>query len=148
MIPPAFDDIQLWIDFRKFMKERLKLKDIVQHWLFELIVSILIIATFINAIFLVYNVFAVSELLDNIFVWIFVLELILRIIAIGPENFFADRWNNLDSFIVLLAVVFFFIPSQGRASSTVRMGRIFRIASLLRIISHSNYLNHMRFRFL
>ena len=66
------------------MKHTFKVKIIVQHWVFELIVSIFIICTFINAIFLVYEIFAVSATLDDISVWIFVAELALRIIGFGP----------------------------------------------------------------
>ena len=148
MIPPAFDDVQIWVQFRDFMKHTLKIKLIVKHWIFELVVSILIICTFINVIFLVYDVFTISKTLDDISVWIFVVELLFRIIGIGPENFFADRWNNLDSFLVILGMIFFFIPISDGVSSIARMARIFRIASLLRVISHSNYMNGVRFKFL
>jgi len=147
MIPPSFDDIECWLNFRKFLNSRFKLKKIVHHMAFELVVSFLIIATFINAIFLVYNVFTVAIVIDDVFVWIFVVELIIRIIAIGPENFFADRWNNLDTFLVFLGFIFFFIPVSHGASSLARMARIFRVGSLLRIISHSNYLNNFKFSF-
>ena len=147
MIPPSFDDIQLWIDFRNYMKNTLHVKAIVQHWIFELVASIVILATFINAIFLVYDVFAVSKTIDDVLVWVFVLELAFRIIAIGPENFFADRWNNLDSILVVLGTVFFFIEGEINISSLARMGRIFRIASLARIISHSNFINNFRIPF-
>ena len=147
MIPPSFDDIQLWIDFRNYMKNTLHVKAIVQHWIFELVASIVILATFINAIFLVYDVFAVSKTIDDVLVWVFVLELAFRIIAIGPENFFADRWNNLDSILVVLGTVFFFIEGEINISSLARMGRIFRIASLTRIISHSNFINNFRVPF-
>ena len=34
MIPPSFDDIQLWIDFRNYMKNSFHIKAIVQHWIF------------------------------------------------------------------------------------------------------------------
>jgi len=74
--------------------------------------------------------------------------LTLRIVAIGPENFFADRWNNLDTFLVVLGVAFFFLPVSNNAGSIARIGRIFRVASLLRIISHSNFLKKKDVRFI
>lgn len=138
MTPPAFDDIKAWVDFRKFMNTRFHLKAIVNHWLFEVIASLLILLSFINAIFFIYNRTTLVEIFDDIFVWIFVAELILRVIGIGPENFFADRWNNLDAFLVIFSVIFFFF--QGNAGSIARMGRIFRLARLLRIIAHTNFL--------
>lgn len=72
-------------------------------------------------------------------------ELALRIIAIGPENFFPDRWNNVDTFLVIIGVTFFFVPVKNNADSIVRMSRIFRIASLLRLVSHSTFLENNKF---
>ena len=88
-----------------------------------------------------------SKTIDDVLVWVFVVELAFRIIAIGPENFFADRWNNLDSLLVVLGTAFFFIPGDINISSLARMGRIFRIASLVRIISHSNFINNFKLPF-
>lgn len=84
---------------------------------------------------------------DTIFTWVFLAELILRVIGYGPESFFADRWNNLDAFLVIISVVFFFILDANNASGSIaRMGRIFRLARLLRIISHSNFLEGVKLR--
>ena len=71
----------------------------------------------------------------------------MRIVAIGPENFFADRWNNLDSFLIILAFIFFWLPVSDGASSLAQIGRIFRIAGLLRIISRSSFTDTLSFRF-
>jgi hypothetical protein len=66
------------------MNGKLNLKRIVKHWFFELVVSILIILSFINAIFFMFQYTALLETFDNIFVWIFFVELIIRIVAYGP----------------------------------------------------------------
>ena len=55
MTPPSFDDIEVWVKFRKFFNVTLRLKVIVKHWFFELMVSVIIILSFINAIFFIYN---------------------------------------------------------------------------------------------
>ena len=34
MMPPMFDDVQCWVKFRRFINRTLKLKLIVQHWMF------------------------------------------------------------------------------------------------------------------
>ena len=128
------------------MKNTFHLKELVQHWVFELCITILIVFSFVNALILSYDVWETAAILDDIFVWIFLVELILRVIAIGPENFFADRWNNLDSVLVLMGLIFFFLPIESGASSIARIGRIFRVASLLRIISHSNFMD-LSYRF-
>ena len=72
MLPPIFDDIQRWIDFRKFVNSRLKLKAIVKHWFFELIVSIIIILSFINAIFLMFYDIQINSTFNAVFVYIFI----------------------------------------------------------------------------
>lgn len=55
MTPPKYDDLEWWINFRGFMNQTLRLKFLVKHWIFELIVSIIIILSFINAIFFIYG---------------------------------------------------------------------------------------------
>lgn len=82
---------------------------------------------------------SLASTFDTVFVWVFFAELLIRIVAIGPENFFNDRWNNVDSFLVMFGITFFFIPDSTGADSVVRMSRIFRIATLARLISHSNF---------
>ena len=84
MIPPTFDDIETWVKFRAFCKEKLHLKFIVHHWLFEAIVSILIVLSFINSLYFSFNDTALVNIFDSIFIWLFLVELIIRIIAIGP----------------------------------------------------------------
>lgn len=121
------------------------LKAMVRHWIFELGISIIIILSFINSIFFIYSYSPLVETFDSIFIWIFASELVMRVVAIGPENFFSDRWNNVDTFLVAVGVTFFFVPIKNNADSIVRMSRIFRIASLLRLISHSNFLSNYHF---
>lgn len=145
MVPPEFDDIQCWIKFREFLNHKLYLKQIVKHWGFELVVSIIIILSFINAIYFMFEYTKLIEIFDNIFVWIFFAELVIRIVAIGPENFFAERWNNVDTFLVIMGIIFFFVPNNNNADGIVRMSRLFRLASLLRLVSHSNFLKDVKF---
>lgn len=85
---------------------------------------------------------------DAVFVWLFFVELLIRIIAIGPENFFIDRWNKVDTLLVMFGITFFFIPDTTGADSVVRMSRIFRIATLARLVSHSNFWKDLNFEIL
>ena len=82
---------------------------------------------------------------DGIFIWVFFVELVVRVIAIGPENFFVDRWNNVDTFLVVFGIAFWIAPLDTNADGLVRMSRIFRLASLLRLVSHSNFLKKFKF---
>ena len=67
------------------------------------------------------------HLIDRIFVWIFTVEIILKIYARGFQ-FFKSNWNNFDFIIVALSL----LPGNGVFSCfrVVRALRIFRTARL------------------
>lgn len=67
--------------------------------------------------------------LDRIFLTIFVIELSLAIIAMGPARFFRDPWRVFDFIVVGIALV----PATG-AFSVLRSLRILRV---LRLVSAS-----------
>lgn len=83
MFPPKYDDIQLWISFRRFINDNLHLKDIVQHWLFDSIVSFLTLLCAVNALIYLFHRHTITHIFDTIFIWLFLAELIIRIIALG-----------------------------------------------------------------
>lgn len=145
MLPPHFDDLEPWLQFRRYVNDQLYLKQILRHWIFDLTVSIIIILSFINAIFFMFAHTTLTETFDSIFIWTFVVELLIRILAIGPENFFIERWNIVDSVLVMVGLLFFFVPNQNNVDGIARMSRIFRLANLLRLVSHSSFLKGMRF---
>jgi voltage-gated sodium channel len=66
-------------------------------------------------------------IIDRVFVWIFVLELVLKLYAYR-FSFFKSNWNNFDFVIVALSL----IPGNGVFSCfrVVRAMRIFRTARL------------------
>ena len=68
-----------------------------------------------------------ADALDQIFVWIFVVEVALKLYAHG-FRFFRSNWNNFDFVIVALSL----IPGNGVFSCfrVVRAMRIFRTARL------------------
>jgi hypothetical protein len=70
------------------------------------------------------------------------MELVIRILAIGPENFFADKWNVADSFIIFISFVLAFMQDS-HIDGLVIIWRIFRIATLLNYLSSKVF--HKRF---
>ena len=84
LLPPALDDFTPWVSFRKYINERLYFKQIASTWVFELIVSILILLAFINSVFYMSNPTDLVQIFDKIFAWLFFIELLIRIIAFGP----------------------------------------------------------------
>ncbi len=67
--------------------------------------------------------------LDSLCLWIFVLEILLKIIACGkqPFNFFKNGWNLFD-FVIIAAA---FIPGLQNQTTVLRLVRLLRVLRLL-----------------
>lgn len=95
----------------------------------QLVIVILIL---LNALFMGLETFqqwreamgVLANILDQIFIWIFLLEVVLKIFAHGLP-FFSSGWNIFDFVIVLSSL----IPGNG-VLSCLRVLRIFRTARL------------------
>ena len=79
----------------------------------------------------------VLEVLDNTYTFAFVLELICKMIGLGPALFFRDPFNILDLIIVLCSVtdmiLFNTILSKYDNSVVVRSIISFRLMRVLRL---------------
>ncbi len=71
-------------------------------------------------------------LLNEIFLGIFIVEILIRITAYGnrPQDYFKDRWNLFD-FIVVFAV---FIPGVRENATILRLVRLLRIVRVISIL--------------
>jgi voltage-gated sodium channel len=72
------------------------------------------------------------DLLNGIFLGVFVVELLLRIASYGsrPQDFFRDGWNVFD-FIVITAA---FLPGVRESSTLLRLVRLLRIVRIFRVL--------------
>lgn len=72
------------------------------------------------------------DFFDHLIVWIFVVELIFKMIAEkrSPWDYFRDPWNIFD-FLIVMA---FFLPIQNHYVMVLRLLRIFRILRLIRVL--------------
>src|SRR5687768_2352057 len=70
--------------------------------------------------------------LDSIWIGIFVVELVIRILAYGrrPQDFFKDGWNVFD-FVVITAA---FIPGLRQNATLLRLARLLRVLRLVTIL--------------
>ena len=66
-----------------------------------------------------------SKILDTVFIWIFAIEIILKLLS-DKHRFFLNGWNIFDFTVVAIA----FIPGNG-VFSVLRVFRIFRALRLL-----------------
>lgn len=73
--------------------------------------------------------------IDDVILYIFVGELLLKLIAYGPR-FFKDGWNVFDLFVVLIS----FVSDENEAFSVLRAIRVLRV---LRLISASDSLRNV-----
>ena len=71
------------------------------------------------------------NLLNEIFLGIFVVEIALRVSAYGrrPQDFFRDGWNVFD-FLVIAAA---FMPGVRESSTLLRIARLMRVVRVVRV---------------
>ena len=72
------------------------------------------------------------DLLNEIFLGIFVVELVLRLAAHGrrPQDFFRDPWSVFDFAVVAAA----FLPGVRENATLLRLARLLRIVRVIRIL--------------
>jgi len=82
------------------------------------------------------------DFLNEIFTWIFIGEMGLKLIAIGPKKYSANVMNLLDGAVVLLSIVEILMEAIGggggganlQAFRTVRVFRTFRVLRVTRVL--------------
>jgi voltage-gated sodium channel len=70
--------------------------------------------------------------LDDIFLGIFVVELVIRIAAFGsrPQDFFQDGWNVFDFVVISLA----FVPGVRENATLLRIVRLLRVVRVVTVL--------------
>jgi voltage-gated sodium channel len=108
----------------------------------------MMIAIVVNAIviFLLYfpqiesgepGFFKTLDVIDHIFIIIFLLEAIIKISVLKPKNYFADSWNVFDFIIVIVSLPSFlnFLPVFSFIhTSAFKLLRLLRLTRLLRFL--------------
>ncbi|XP_030620230.1 cation channel sperm-associated protein 1 [Delphinapterus leucas] len=106
----------------------------------------------LNTIMLVAQTFAEVEVrgewyfmaLDSIFLCIYAVEAVLKIIALGLK-YFLDPWNNLDFFIMITAVLEFMLMQINSSSMRVVYNQsIFHIFRILKVFKSLRALRAIR----
>jgi len=81
----------------------------------------------------------ILEHLNNLFSFIFFLEMIFKFIGFGRKRYFRDPWNRFDFFIVMMSFVGLFFDYIYTDSSVInptfiRVLRVFRVARILKLV--------------
>ena len=82
------------------------------------------------------------ELMNVVFTWTFIVELILKLFARGFKKYVSEKFNLLDGAVVLLSIVEMVMEELGggggagnlQAFRTVRVFRTFRVLRVTRIL--------------
>ena len=82
------------------------------------------------------------ELMNVVFTWTFIVELILKLFARGFKKYVSEKFNLLDGAVVLLSIVEMVMDELGggggagnlQAFRTVRVFRTFRVLRVTRIL--------------
>jgi voltage-gated sodium channel len=72
------------------------------------------------------------NLLNEIFLWFFVVEIVVRVAAYGrrPWRFFRSGWNVFDFVVVGLA----FVPGVRESSTLLRLARLMRVVRVIHVL--------------
>ncbi|GAE33990.1 ion transporter [Halalkalibacter akibai] len=107
---------------------RMTVKQLIEHSYFQPIVIGIIL---LNGLIIVTETYLTGNSLllslDKIIVWIFVGELILKLVGLGFKGYLTDRWNRFDFLIVVGSLVFYSTPFV----SVLRLVRVLRLIRMI-----------------
>ena len=122
---------------------RRKVYDLVRRDCFDYFITAVIV---LNTITMCMDYYGASEgyiqvldICNIIFVVIFTMEAILKLIGLGPKYYFYIDWNKFDFGVVVLSLV----SLQGSENFNLTALRIIRVARLLRMIKSSKELQQL-----
>lgn len=78
--------------------------------------------------------------MNNIFTYVFISEMCIKIIAIGAKKYLSDKMNYLDGAVVIFSIVELAFLRKGNGKSslsafrTVRIFRTFRVLRVARLL--------------
>ena len=115
----------------------------------SLFTSLMTLSVLVNTIGMAMESYDIEEskrndldLMNEVFTWVFIVEMTMKLLARGPKKYAAERMNLLDGGVVTLSVVEMIISAQGGGSGagnlqafrTVRVFRTFRVLRVTRIL--------------
>ena len=152
------DDQRRWLDMQKqiikakpsFYTEKapknyiqLKFYEIINNKYFEIFIICCIIINIIQ-MGLIYegaskNYLEALEVFNLIFTIIFIIEAILKILALGLRTYFHSSWNKFDFFVVLTSLVDIILNFIGKEFLYIlrigpQLARIFRVLRVSRLV--------------
>lgn len=143
--PPRFQTPQNLSNFQNFVQNKLKMRQIIKSNKYQAITSIYILLTFVNCILTMYIGSRVFDIIDDILMLIYIIEVLFRLIGFGPIEFFQHHLNTLDIILVIAGLFFELAPQSivpRNADVIIKMFRIFRITILIKLIAEYFHLEY------
>lgn len=112
---------------------------LVNHPLFHLSIFTAIILNTITLCFDYYELDGgydrprVLEFFNYVFMAIFTIEVLLKLVGLGLREFVRDRFNLFDTLVVIMSIVEVVISDGSGATSSLRAFRLFRIFKIFRV---------------
>ena len=117
----------------------MKLKLIVEHIGFQWFMFLIIVINTIVIIILLttyeQNLFDVMTVVDNVLIWVYVAEILLKWTGLGVRNYFMDGWNKFDfivTFLSLLTLLTLVATSSNYGLRAIRINKTVRLIRLTR----------------
>ncbi|CAD8119924.1 unnamed protein product [Paramecium sonneborni] len=136
---PETKPLECWEKIRAYLNQR-GLMQFIEGNLFG---TIMLIVTLTNCILIIIaffiediNVLDIFNSLDTMFLVIYSLECMIKIVALGIREFFREGWNVFDILLVILQLVFdyvlFSVVSENIVQS-IKANRILRLAKIQKV---------------
>lgn len=150
--PPMLPDNKIWDSVRKFLNQYLKLKKIAKSLPFEIFMFIVLIINcgIIIAMAVITDESKIEELskIDDILLYFYIAECVIKIIGLGIEKYFEDPWNVFDLVMVVISLASdLFIKLVGilRTAKSLKATRLVRISKLNRGLKALKTLRTIKF---
>ncbi|CAF3603222.1 unnamed protein product [Adineta steineri] len=130
--------------YAHFSPWRRRLHDICNSKYFDLIIAAVIglnVVTMSLEFYLMPPIFDTAlDYCNYVFTSVFILESISKVIALGPLRYFRDKWNQIDTMIVLLSIAGIVMEKMKSGQvlpinpTLIRVMRVLRIARVLKLL--------------
>ena len=134
----AYDyEFFLWKKIRYFFNHYLYIRPMIKHPVFEIVIVIILI---INSIIIGLTFIGLEEswddllvMIDRYFIYVYILEAVLKIIGLGFFDYFRDNWNKLDFSLIIITLSTDVAFSMFKFIRNARSARASKLVSSVRM---------------
>ena len=134
MYPPAFDDWQPYIKFRKFLKKKLYIRKVVNSIYFHCVIITITLANIMVIIVSSSKESWNNLMVEVVFVMLFLIEIIIKLLGHGFERFVNQVGYLLETGLVGICLILFAL------SDVINQATLIELLSLIRIFRVCDYL--------